>query len=103
MVSLWYLFSLTYQRDCNNYWKKKKKKKSYVNNTKAGSVANTIKCNDDSRDPPHKHSVQVEATVEPTSNKPKVSNVANRLNHYFKSTNREAVQEAFLYFPKYQT
>ena len=87
----------------NNYWKKKKKK-SYVNNTKAGSVANTIKCNDDSRDPPHKHSVQVEATVEPTSNKRKVSTVANRLNHYFRVQTEKQFKKHFsLYFPKYQT
>ena len=73
-------------------------------------------CNDDSRTPLHKHNVQVqvqdflEHTVSSVSSEPKVSNIANRLNHhanmlqskrntniiqnYLKGTNREAVQSS---------
>ena len=45
-------------------------------------------CNDDSRTPLHKHTVQVqvqdflEHTVSSVSSEPKVSNIANRLNHH---------------------
>ena len=68
-------------------------------------------CNDDSRAPLHKHTVQVQDFLEHTvSSEPKVSNIANRLNHhanmlqskrntniiqnYLKGTNREAVQSS---------